>query len=225
METRLHAYEIGALSEKEAESFEQHVLECESCLNALKALQPYNEILLLADDTRRDLKKYSDSLLETERDKKTWVHYLWPKAPIFFRPAFTYAIILVLLAVICWPDLTPEQDQLSAVSTTTHQLQILTHTGNRDISQAGLSLSDKRKCLLQFYYAKADKDKHYRVTIEDESGETILAEDNFQIDKNKTGYLLLSRAALTTGVFTLKIYDPLVSTTTSQMEYGFHISP
>jgi len=225
METRLHAYEIGALSEKDAESFEQHVLECESCLLALKELQPYNEILLLADETRQDLKEYSDALLEAENDSKTWKNYIWPKTPILLRPAFTYSVILILLAVICWPESTPPESELSGVTDSTHQIQILTHAGNRDIPKNGLSLSDKRKCLLQFYFAKAAKDKPYRVIIEDENGEIILAEDNFHIDKNKTGYLLLSRAVLTPGVFTLKIYDPSVSTTTSQMEFGFHISP
>ncbi|MEZ5359797.1 MAG: zf-HC2 domain-containing protein [Candidatus Zixiibacteriota bacterium] len=220
----LPAYEIGALTESDAEKFEQHVLECDACLSALKELQPYNEILRLDTETRGNLKVISGNALDSGRRSGSIVQYIWPDTPLVFRPAISYFLVLLLLGILLWPTDGRETKESPVTIDNVGQVQIVTFAGIRDGSEQGFSLSDTRRCLVRFLYTKADKGKPYRVAIENESGETILTEDGFRFDKNKTGYYLVPRSVMSPGKFTLKLYDPTTSVSDILLEFDFFIT-
>jgi hypothetical protein len=93
----LHAYEVGALSETDAKRFEVHILGCEQCFRRIKDFE-YEAALLFEDE---DVKEMVDRIDRAHLRRhspagRLW-RYLWPKAPLIFKPAIAYLLILLMV--------------------------------------------------------------------------------------------------------------------------------
>ncbi|MCP4684405.1 MAG: tetratricopeptide repeat protein [bacterium] len=59
-ETMIHAYELGVLSEKDREAFELHLLECESCFEAVRGFEDSSRLLRSDADVRSSVEEILD---------------------------------------------------------------------------------------------------------------------------------------------------------------------
>lgn len=214
----LHAYEVNALSDADAERFELHLFECEHCLEKLKAFNASVTLLRNDGDVESvfvDIAQ-SESLSLVARLRRR----LWPQGPLVAKPALLHLVILLLLIpTFLW--LSPgEQAGFREVSQTLELTTTRLGMASEDLS---FSRSAGDDALLIFSYAGAQPGKDYRVVIEREDGTTAYHNDHFtRFDTFGSGKLQLNLEVLDTGPYRLTISDPHDAAAPSQ-EYFFEV--
>lgn len=214
----LHAYELNALSQEEAERFETHLLECEHCFNQLKSFEQEAVLLSSNDEVKQLIREaameespQAESLL-----KKFW-RYLWPEIPFFFKPALAYLLILLLILPAYRGLKKLTKDQIRPV-------QIISLFPDRSIPEDVFEISVGDDGLLSFVFRGAVAGEGYRVVIESQDGTVVFRDDAFgSFDQYGTGRLLLPLSKMRPGEYRLVITEPDGETPFNRQEYSFRI--
>ncbi len=212
----LHAYEIGGLSETERDCFEIHLMNCEFCFDEVKRFADIATVL-------RSDSRVLEVLQESEKEETTAESLaqklkglFWPDAPLIFRPAFAY-IVIILMMIPAYLGLQRIGERNIG------PVQPLHLVTDRSGGEAVLDLSRGIDGLLSFYYRNAEEGKQYIISIVSESGEVIFEDDRFSgFDEFGTGHLILSSEATEAGHYRLSITNPHV-TPPDEREYRFSV--
>jgi hypothetical protein len=113
----LHAYELGALSEEEERKIEVHFIECRHCFAELKRYAERAEFLSRDEEAKTLIAEIVADRRETRSPLRRLAAYLWPSAPIIFRPALLYTAlaVAVLLLVYSTERYSPAQEALQSI--------------------------------------------------------------------------------------------------------------
>ena len=210
----LHAYELGVLSAEEAERFEIHLLKCEYCFNELKKNESAITTLLNDDEIKASA---SADTRVNKTPKKGIKEILWPDLPLLLRPVVTLALVILLLypAFLGIERLT-EQKATPA--------QIISLVPSRSINGNVFEIGQKTDVILMFIYPKGERDRSYKLMIQDSSGKEIYHIDNFTcFDASKTGNLILSRDKFPDGSYKLIVEQGQNMDNGEMQEYNFRI--
>ena len=215
----LHAYELQALSDRDIELFEIHLLKCEYCFNEVKQFESSADVMRESDD----IKELVTASVEEDREsdplaKRLWQH-LWPKTPFIFRPALAY-LLIVIIAIPAYHGLryaTRDDRQI-------RPLQAISLVSLRSTQEAVLKISSDRDGTISFHFSGAVPGKSYRVIVETEGGREVVRYDNFD-DFNKFGMgeLFFPLAKMKPGDYRLTITDPNAEYPSNTQKYWFKI--
>ncbi len=215
--TLLHGYEIGTLSDEECEQFEAHLLQCEHCCHSLMSFEQAASLLVSSKKARAAVGEAlsADAGIEPfiSRARKR----LWPDAPLIFRPAISYVVILLLIVPAYLGLREPER------STVTEFKQMIHLSPNRTAADV-FEKATSPDGLLTFEFDGYRPDGVYRVVIESENGTVIYANDQFSsFDEREIGSLHLSVSRITPGKYRLIVSDPRSDSDSVSCEYLFLI--
>ena len=209
----LHAYEINALSDEETERFEIHLLGCEYCFAQLTQFDQAAS-LLRSDDEVKELVKQAAAEKPDSFLTRFW-RYLWPEAPMVFRPALGYLLVLVLIFTT-YLGLSRSPDSEIAPP------QILVLTPGRSTRADYLSIGSQRPGLIRFRFPDAVVGQSYRVLIESVGGEVVFEDTDFsEFDEYGWGQLVIPRTKMEPGEYLLVITDPQGEAPSNRLEYRF----
>ncbi|MBD3234787.1 MAG: hypothetical protein GF315_13760 [candidate division Zixibacteria bacterium] len=213
----LHAYEMGILSEEEAEQFEMHLMDCQYCYSQLESFDDGARLLSGDQDIRRLLQKRS---LE-ESDSKTrmqriW-NYLWPQTPLVFKPAVAYFIILVLAI----PVIT---GILSKGGNSIRPLQSITLVANRSSLDNSFSITEESSGLINFELPEAETGSEYKVVIKNERGNEVYRDDHCRPkDEFGIGQLYIPLHKMRPGLYKLIVTSRDKESPANERIYNFTI--
>ena len=105
----LYAYELNALPADKRRDFEQHLLTCQQCFNAVEEMARYTELLRDDPDVRYRIKTLLSGGGRIEPFSETLRRLFWPRRPLVFRPAVLLVVIL-LLAYPAYQGIRPRPD-------------------------------------------------------------------------------------------------------------------
>jgi hypothetical protein len=215
----LHAYELHALSDRDTELFEIHLLKCEYCFNEVKQFESSADVMREDDD----VKEIVTASVEEDRESAPWAkrlwQHLWPKAPFVFRPALAY-LLIVIMAIPAYHGLRYAARDDKQI----RPLQAITLVSGRSTQEAVLKISSDRDGTISFHFSGAVPGKSYRVVIEAEEGKEVVRYDNFDVfDKYGMGELFFPLTKMRPGEYRLIIIDPSVEYPPNTREYWFKI--
>jgi len=95
--TLIHAYELNQLTEVETHLFEDHLLECEFCLDEVSNFQEICQTVLTDNEIQQALKSLVPRTPQSEPVWSRLFRRLWPETNWLLRPAVAYIAILVLI--------------------------------------------------------------------------------------------------------------------------------
>ena len=215
MRALLHTYELGGLSEEDAERFEIHLTECETCFNDVKAFQAEARILRVDNDARAIIANPPLAAAAGE----SWIariwSCLWPKAPLVFRPAVAYFAVL-LIAFVAIPFLSD--------STEIRPFRIVDLVDVR--SGGAIVIESGAECdyILRFRLSGADTSTSYGVVIKSANNKTVFEQDNFsEFDNFGIGGLILPGSKLSPGQYELHVTDPTSEPAATVRLYRFKV--
>ncbi len=200
----LHAYEINALSDKDFEQFEIHLISCEYCF---KEVQDFEAI---ASNVRED-EEVKTLVREAAREparepgafwEALW-RYLWPEAPLVMKPALAYLLVLALL-VPAYQGFRGGEDADPAI----HPVQIISCFPLRDAEAHVFTRGAGDDGMISFYYKGAIPGNPYQVIIQSVDGTIVFQDDQYnRFDEHRTGWLLLPLKTMSPGKYLLSISD------------------
>ncbi len=214
----LHAYELNALSQEDAEKVEIHLLGCEHCFNQLSnfeleaaLLSSSDEVKELITEAAREEYPQTESLL-----KRLW-RYVWPETPLVLKPALAYLLILLMILPAYHGVKELTEDKIRRVQT-------ISLLPDRSSQGDAFKTSVGGDGLLRFVFRGAVAGQAYEVTIESEDGAVVFRDGAFDgFDEYGTGQLLLPLARMNPGNYRLVITDPRAEAPLNGREYGFGI--
>jgi hypothetical protein len=220
----LHGYELNTLSEKDADKFEIHLLQCEYCFKKFKKFQQKAGLL------RTDKIIYEEIGKEMPKDEETvsvlsdlWKH-LWPKGSFILKPAALYIIILLMITpayhgtFMLMHQISHEVTQTLALLPQEYEV--------RDLRDANVIKKNLGGLItLTFHYPDALEGKHYRIVIEHQDGTAIYDNRGFNsFNVVNDGSLSFEASVFKPGKYILKVCDPEVDADTAVQEYRFSVA-
>jgi len=210
----LHAYELNALAEADAERFELHLLECEHCFREVEAFGCEVAVLRTDEGIKAAARKSSrENLVEKflrrfSGGRKTAV----PKA---------LAVIAALLILAIPAYLVLNKPAMLGGG----ELQSLTLTQFRSgTPPLKISLGDKAR--IEFAFREAAPGKSYLVRIMSVDDSLAVESHEFsEFDEGGMGQLVISLRDKQPGIYSLTIIDPNVKPVMPLIEYNFRIMP
>jgi len=213
----LHAYELRVLPEEGIEKFEIHLLSCAHCLEQLQRFTGVTSQLRDSDFVKELISNEENYNEITTSSAGTFRKYLWPDAPLVFKPGFAYFVLLLTVSSILsglWP---PVDDGI-------RHIQHLQLTPARSASSDTIQLSPGRDILASFVFREAVPDVSYSVTIVDENGTAVVWEEDFKgFDEYETGRMLIPEGLLKPGNYKLIIVDSKGAPPSNTREYSFTV--
>jgi hypothetical protein len=216
----LHAYELGGLSEEDAESFEIHLLECEHCFGELKAFEEA-AALLCSDQEVAEL--VGQNALGTEGSpgsvlERLW-HHLWPDAPLVFKPILAYLLVLLLILPAYWGL---RRSPVVGINPP----QVMTLLPEKSPAEGKFQAGTDRDGELRFEFRDAIVNQSYLVLIESENGENIYRNRDFNtFDDYGWGELIIPHARMSPGYYKLTIAGPRKGLGRDTSYYYFRVVP
>ncbi len=213
----LHAYEMGILPEEAAEQFEMHLMDCQYCYSQLESFDDGASLLSEDKDIRQLLQKES---LDGS-DSKTWMQriwsHLWPQAPLVFKPAVAYFILLALAIPIITGIFNNSGNHIQP-------LQSITLVANRSSAANTFSITEESSGLINFEFPRADTGTEYQVIIINEQGNEVYRDDQVrQLDEFGIGQLYIPLHKMRPGLFQLIVTSKGKESPINERVYNFTI--
>ncbi len=196
----LHAFELGQTDENERERFEEHLLRCDACFEAVAAFEPAAE-LLRGDTEVRELAAQGAREVTSKTDWLTSLkEAIWPtERPVLLRPAVAY-LALVLLAIPAYQGLKTD------VRPAGHSPQtiLLTSTRSAGSAQAGTD----RGVALVFRAPDAQQGDTLIISVTDEAGDVRFVDSSFTgLIEGRLGTVIFEAGTLEPGAYQLEVTD------------------
>lgn len=214
----IHAYELGLLSDDEAERFEMHLMQCERCASLLKNSALRTDLLRSDSQVRAELRRLGEHSESEVRWADKLRQYLWPNVPLPFRPAV--ALLLVLLLVYpAYRGL-----RLSGTADIVAVKEIgLVHSRTAGIEPVTIAAGES--AVLTFAYNQYRPGVTVAVRIIDESGQLLHENTTFEaFDRFQTARLFLPGEILQPGEYRLQVGPVGVTAAGEIEEYRFRIA-
>jgi hypothetical protein len=216
----LHAYELNALSEEDADRFEIHLLECQHCFAELEAFED-TAALLRSDEEIKNLARQASTIPESPADsfwRRLW-RSLWPDAPLVFKPIFAFIVILLLI-VPAYLGLRGSRDR------DINPPQLVTLLPEKSPAEELFHADMDNDGVLRFEFTDAVVNRSYLVSIESENGETIYRNHDFDtFDEYGWGELIIPHAIIKPGYYKLTIMGPRAGSGQDTTSYYFMVVP
>ena len=210
-----HAYEVGLLTEDQQTLFEIHLLDCGHCHHEVQRFEATAIALRKSPAVRSALQQEAEAqekettapVPATPAGTKpsfwltTW-GYLWPSAPLAFRPTLIYIVLLLALVMV------PQWRKPGETPQTIHPVEAITLFPVRGGTEQVFHRSAGKEGLISFVYPGARSGEPYRVAVTSETNEIVYQEDTFDRFKDQTGTLLLPLARMEPGLYQLEISNP-----------------
>jgi len=218
----LHAYELKALSDEDAERFEIHLLECEHCFEQLKGFERVANLLSSDEEVKELIRESSTEEYPHPESflKKLWRH-IWPETPLFFKPALAYLLILLMILPAYWGL---REVTKPGTETEIGPVQNISLTPFRSTGEDVFKISLGQDGMISFFFGDVIVGESYQVIIEAKDGKVVYKNDSFrEFDRYGTGHLLLPLAKMKPGYYRLVISDPRGEPPSNRQEYTFRI--
>ncbi len=216
----LPAYELDALSEADEKRLEIHIMQCEHCLNEVSTFERYAGVL-------RDSGKIKEAMVRHARvaedvvPGKTLLRYLWPDAPLIFRPALS--ILLVLLMVV--PTLVGF-GVFTFDGENIRPLQMIRLIPTRSAGASTLSIGSGLDAAISFAAPDYAPGMLYDVTVVDDQGEEVIRLDSLgSIDERGMGQIVFPHRAMKPGSYQLIATVSGAESAAGEHKYSFEIVP
>ncbi len=213
----LHAYELGALSEEDTERFELHTMTCEFCFGEVASLEEHSIVLQNSDSVQQLVARTAP---ETDRSRSSGLlRYLWPDAPMIFRPAVTL-LLVVLMAIPAYLGLRV----LTSDSPEIRSLQAIRLTSTRSVGRNILSIGSGLDGAIGFAVPECAENQPYEVAVTDEQDAVIVHLDACtMIDERGMGEIVFPHNLMKVGTFHLAVTCSDSGSDTDALEYTFVI--
>ena len=214
----IHAYELNALPEEERERFEIHFLTCEHCLKEIESFEREAAVMNYDDELKKAAKeKAGDALSESESLFSKLRQYLWPEAPIIFKPAMAYIVVLLLVL--------PAYNGMTRLkSRAVRPVQSISLIPMRSVQERIVRTASGTDVLISFVFDGAEEGSLYEVILASEDDEIIFSDDAFSgFDEIGMGGLICPEDKLKPGRYQLKIINPRDDTPTGTQDYSFTV--
>ena len=211
----LHAYELNQLSDEDAERFELHLLECESCFSEIKKFDKTAELVANDPDIRKAL---GEVITGTCVSESIWVKiwkYLWSDTLWVFKPALAYFLIILLVYPAYIGLVGIGNNKIKPVNSI---FLVPERSSKTEV------LSIDKDLVIGFVYRSAEVGKRYKIILKSNNDDIIFKDDNYTgFNKNEVGKLFLPFNKLKTGNYRLIIIDPQAELPINITEYSFKI--
>jgi hypothetical protein len=212
----LHAYELGILSEDDQIRYERHLLACESCSAKVQRLLEVGRLLRSTGLTELAATAGAPDEGPPESRLASIWRYIWPKAPVPFRPALLFLILLILAYPAARGLFSPLQQRIERV-------QSISLFPNRSQQIEAVKLEDHFDVLMTFVYDECLPGHGYEIVIAHESGEVLYRQTGYRgFDEFGTGRLLIPSELLKDGRYRVIVTDPERDSSGIQ-EYRFSV--
>ncbi len=212
----MHEYELGILSDDDANLFGEHLLECEYCLNEVKSFREYAATVRQSEAVQDLINQPIEKSSRQDSFMKILWRRLWPETPFVFRPAIAYLLVLLMIvpAYFGVVFMASRKNEIRPVQT-------INLTSTRTPPNNVLMIGSGSDGIIRFEYPDAVPGRSYQVIITSEKGEEIARYDNFDsFDDLKTGEIFFPHHLMSPGKYRLTISDPTVENIPDQ-GYGY----
>ncbi|HUV29706.1 MAG TPA: zf-HC2 domain-containing protein [Acidobacteriota bacterium] len=215
----VHAWELGALPDEDAERFEIHLLRCPSCFATVQRFE--RQATLLREDA--DIRSQVQSAVVGETGQASVARrlrdYLWPGTPLVFRPALALVVIMLLI----YPAYRGIQRLAGG---DIEEVQMIHLFPSRAASDAVFRAGPGTDGVISFVFRGAVPGQSYRVTVAMEDGAVLWRDNSYaSFDEYETGRLLLPASLMQPGRYEVRITDPDGSPPANEQTYTFTIEP
>lgn len=215
----LHAWELGVLSEQDAERVERHLLVCDECFEKVRNFERTSE--LLRSDSR--ILEGADERVavaqNAKQPRRRWRDYLWPAGPLLLKPGLAYFLVLLLLIPAIKGLLSGP-----GASTAVTEVRTLSLYPDRSGSLSAVDVSGGEDLIVSFVYRGVVSGGVYTVKLSSERGEVVYFDRDFTgFDDFETGSLSIPSERLHTGGYVLTISNAGDSTGSGTEEYRFQV--
>ena len=195
----LHAYELGALSDEDAERFEIHLLGCEQCFAEVQQFSQSANILrddhaMLQDAGKTTVPDTGPASL-TGRIRR----YLWPDMPLVFRPAVTIVLILLLI----YPA------YLGLLSVRGHDARTVVSVSlmsARSSAAEAISIPAGKDLVISFHIHDAVPGDEYLLELRDDENSRLIYDESFSdFDEYSLGSILIPNDLMKNGRYRLEL--------------------
>jgi len=214
----LHAYEMGALAEDDAKSFEVHLLRCVHCFTEVQVFDRHTTLLRSDPEVRSEVGRHSGRVVERLSFSERLRKYLWPDVPLLFRPAVSILIVLLLIYPAYLGLTSGPSNHIAAVSS----ISLLPH---RSASGPAVDIPQGRALVLSFACPGVVPGAEYEVTIIGRSQNVVYHTSSFRdFDSFEIGRLLVPTGVLGSGSYTLKVVGQGEDSEEIAQQYSFNIA-
>ena len=214
----LPAYELNTESEENIERFEMHLLQCEYCFERLRRFEQQASLLSSDDDVKKLVRETGGDARSQQQTllRRLW-RYVWPEAPLVFKPALAYLLILFMILPAYWGVRELTETRIVPVQT-------VNLFPDRSTGEGAFRIGVGNDGLISFVFRGAVAGKAYRVAIQSEDGQVVFEDHTFtSFDEYGTGRLLFPLAEMKPGTYRLMISDPGADAASATQEYSFTI--
>ena len=218
LEQKLHAYELGMLSDADREMVEVHLVECESCYSEIKELNKA-AALLRDDETIRNVALSLESENAESSNGVAWFEKIlqstWLRSS--YSRILPLAIVLLLVSVVLF-QLLPERDQQEEIQQT---LDLFPMRGSKPNV---LIKNESRNAVINFVYKGAEPGKVYLLRITSIGGAVVFTDDRYvDFDATGQGSIVVPLDKFSEGVYEFNIIDPTGEPPDIRQEYFFKV--
>jgi hypothetical protein len=212
----LHAYELDLLSDEEARKFEQHLLECDTCLTSIQNFTAHSEILLYGKKLQREVAAQSAGGSGTSDTRFSLRRRLWPDGPLAIKPAILVLLVLLLLYPAYLGIRPTQKPQIQ-------YFQAMNLVPYRSATTPAFYQSRQKNGIIAFVIQDAIPGKSYSLQIIDDDNQLLYADSNFtDFDISGIGHIAFPADLMKPGQYKLRIEYPQPDTANIQ-EYRFLI--
>jgi hypothetical protein len=212
----LHAYEMGGLSEDDAERFELHLISCDYCLAEIRNFSHYIDVMRSSEAARAAVANSAEDTAQPRMSRlRRW---LWPRdIPHIFRPGIFVIVILLLV----YPGFVGFEEMFEK---SPRYIQAAALSSARSMGQQPQTFSGSKDAVITFMFSGAVEGKPYTLTILSESGKTVYTDPAFaDFDEFETSRLLIDAGTFAPGTYRMQIVDPTDESGNGKQQYYFQV--
>lgn len=210
----LHAYELNALSEEDAQRFEIHLLKCEHCFGEVESFRSEAAVLYADESIRAAARERSR---ESFAEKLSRRIIKGSKTPVARALAVMAALLIVVIPAylgLIRPGLSGD-GEMQGILFNDHRMGV-----------RPLLISQGDKARIDIIFREAAPDKAYLIEMMHLDDSLVTESQLFdQFNNNGRGTLVISIRDKKPGLYVLTIRDPNVKPAVALKEYIFRIMP
>lgn len=216
----LLAYEMGALSEDDEKRVEIHLMSCQHCLDDVTAFRRYADVLNDSEKIKRAMARYAPTA-QSVTPGRTLLQYLWPEAPLFFKPAVAMLLVLLLIipAYLGWRSFTDGGSDIRPVQT-------IRLVPTRSAEPCAFSIESGLDGAISFAVPDYPHGKLYDVAVVDDQGKVVVRLSSVaSIDERGMGQIIVPHRLMKPGTYSLIVTNAGSGAAASEYRYTFVIKP
>ncbi len=216
----LPAYELGALSDEDEKRLEIHLMQCEHCMNEVVAFEPSARVLRNSTKIKEAMARHAKPI-QGVGSAKTLIRYLWPDAPLIFKPALYILLVLLMVvpAIVGLRVMTGDTGDVRPV-------QMIRLIPTRAFASNTLSIESGLDAAISFAVPDYSPGRLYDLAVINDLGGEVMRLDSFgSIDERGMGQIIVTNRAMKPGSYHLIVTCSGSVSTACELKYTFVIDP